>query len=425
MAWRKTLVKRLKLLSETSLWQAGVAALGFASGIAIVRLLDVEEYAIYTIANSLLGALAILGDSGISSGVMSQGGSVWKDRYKLGAVVNTALLVSRWFALVAALIAIPAGLYLLARHGAPLGVSLGVAAILIPCFILSIRNTILQIPIKLHQDLRPLQGIQLGSNTVRLLLLGVVLPLAPYAIAALGAAALSTAYANLHISRRSNLYMDAMAPTDPAARKEIMRLVWRMLPGSTYYCIQGQLTIWLISIFGNTTAVAQLGALGRLAMVTSIVAAVATTLVVPRFARLPGVRRLLLRRLFVILISLVIICCLGLGIVALFPEAFLWILGSAYADLHEELILMSISSALSLIGGTLVSLCFSRGLIPNPAVAIPFGVLAQIVFIALNDVSTVKGILLMSAGVSASIMVFYAVYLLTKLGRVTPSAAVE
>jgi O-antigen/teichoic acid export membrane protein len=417
MAWSERLVKRLGLLSETSLWQAGVAALGFASGIAIVRLLDVEEYAIYTIANSLLGALAILGDSGISSGVMSQGGSVWKDRYRLGAVVNTALLVSRWFALAAALIAIPAGLFLLARHGAPLGISLGVAAILIPCFILSIRNTILQIPIKLHQDLRPLQSIQLGSNTVRLLLLGVVLPFAPYAIVALGAAALSTAYANLHISRRSNLYMDAMAPRDPAAHKEIMRLVWRMLPGSTYYCIQGQLTIWLISIFGNTTAVAQLGALGRLGMVTSIVAAVATTLVVPRFARLPGVRHLLLRRLFVILISLVIICCFGLGVVALFPEAFLWILGSSYSGLHEELILMSISSALSLLMGTLVSLCFSRGLIPNPVMAIPYGILVQVVFISLNDMSTAGGVLMMSVGVSAAGLLFFAVYSFTQLGR--------
>lgn len=413
----------LRLISETGAWQAGVAAIGFASGIAVVRLLDVEQYAIYTIANSLLGALVVLGDSGISSGAMSQGGSVWKDRYKLGAVVNTALLVCRWFALAAALIAIPAAMFLLARHGAPLVLSLAVSAILIPCFVLSVRNSILQIPIKLHQDVRPLQRIQFGSNVVRLLLLGAVLPFAPYALIALGAAAMSTAYANMQISRRGHLYLDESAERDPAAREEIMRLVWRMLPGSTYYCIQGQLTIWLISVFGNTTAVAQLGALGRLGMVTSIVAAVATTLVVPRFARLPGVRSLLLGRLFIVLIALVFICSIGLGVVALFPRAFLWILGSAYSSLHEELILMAVASAFSLIGGILVSLCFSRGLIPNPAVAIPFGVLAQIVFIALNDISTVKGVLLMSVGVSAAILVFYAVYLFTRISRVSHAHA--
>jgi O-antigen/teichoic acid export membrane protein len=408
----------VRLISETGAWQVGIAALSFASGIAVVRLLDVEQYAIYTIANSLLGALVVLGDSGISSGAMSQGGSVWQDRRRLGAVVNTALQVCRWFAVAAAVVAVPAVLFLLGRHGSPLVLSLAVSAILIPCFVLSVRNTILQIPIKLHQDVRPLQGIQLGSNTVRLLLLGAVLPFAPYALVALGAAAFSTAYANMQMSRRSHLYMHETAERDPAARKEIMRLVWRMLPGSTYYCIQGQLTIWLISVFGNTTAVAQLGALGRLGMVTSIVTAVATTLVVPRFARLPGVRPLLLGRLFIVLISLVFVCSIGLGVVALFPGAFLWILGSAYSGLHEELILMAVASAFSLIGGILVSLCFSRGLIPNPAVAIPFGVLAQIVFIALNDISTVKGVLLMSVGVSAAILVFYAVYLFTKISRV-------
>lgn len=67
----------------------------------------------------------------------------------------------------------------------------------------------------------------------------------------------------------------------------------------------------------------------------------------------------------------------------------------------------------------------SRGLIPNRVVAIPFGVLALIVFIALNDVSNLKGVLLMSASISAAIMVFYAVYLFTKLGRVTRSATVK
>jgi hypothetical protein len=47
MTWRATFVQRLSLLSETTVWQAGVAAVGFVSGIAIVRLLDVFYYDIF------------------------------------------------------------------------------------------------------------------------------------------------------------------------------------------------------------------------------------------------------------------------------------------------------------------------------------------------------------------------------------------
>lgn len=44
---------------------------------------------------------------------------------------------------------------------------------------------------------------------------------------------------------------------------------------------------------------------------------------------------------------------IGVAIVALFPAAFQWILGSAYSGLHEELILMAVASAFSLIGDIL------------------------------------------------------------------------
>jgi O-antigen/teichoic acid export membrane protein len=412
-----SVAKWIGLLSATGAWQLAIAAVGFVSGIAVVRLLDTEQYAIYTIANSLLGALVVLGDSGISSGVMSQGGGVWQDRSKLGAVVKTALHICRWFAVIAAAAAFPAALFLLGRHGASYAVSLAVATILVPCFVMSVRNTILQIPLKLHQDLRPLQAIQLGSNVVRLLLLGAALPLAPFAVVALCVATASTFFANVGIHRRGAKYIASDSRIEPNVRQEIMRIVWRTLPGSTYYCIQGQLTVWLISVFGNTTSVAQFGALGRLTMVTSVVSAVATTLIVPRFARLPNDRPLLLRRLGISALALAVICAAGLFVVLLFPDALLWILGSSYGGLEHELMLMAISSSFGLFGSLVVSLCFSRGLIPNPLIAIPFGLAVQSVLIFLNDMTTLSGVLLMSVGVAVAMTLFYVVYLVLNLGR--------
>ena len=56
-----------KLISITASAQLIVQAVGFLSGILIIRLLPVQEYAYYTLANTMLGTMTILADGGISS----------------------------------------------------------------------------------------------------------------------------------------------------------------------------------------------------------------------------------------------------------------------------------------------------------------------------------------------------------------------
>ncbi len=82
-----TIVSWGKLISITGSAQIIVQAVGFASGILIIRLLPVQEYAFYTLANTMLGAMTVLSDGGISTGVMAQGGKVWEDKLKLGKVL--------------------------------------------------------------------------------------------------------------------------------------------------------------------------------------------------------------------------------------------------------------------------------------------------------------------------------------------------
>lgn len=413
----QSLAKWIGLLTTTGAWQAAIAAVGFASGVAVVRFLDVEQYALYTIANSLLGAMIVLGDSGISSGVMSQGGAVWQDREKLGSVIRTALRLCRLFALAAAVLAIPVGIYLLTKHGSPVSVSLAIAAVLAPSFVLAVRNNVLQAPLRLNQDLRPLQQIQLGSNVARLFLLGGVLSFAPYAVAALVAAAASMALANSFLTRRAEVHSNLLAPPDPSVQNAIMQIVWRTLPGSTYYAMLGQVTIWLLFIFGDSNSIAQLGALGRLAMVTSVASAVTVTLLVPRFARLPNERRLLLHRFLLMGIGMLVVCLLGVGFAAAFPAQILWILGSNYGDLKMELILVALTAAITLLGGLCVKLSFSRGIVPNPLGLIPYSIATYAIFITINDVSTLRGVLLMSLGTSSCQLVYNAVYLCMHAGR--------
>lgn len=68
-----------KLVSITALAQGLIQALSFASGIMIVRLLPTKEYALYVLANTMLGTMTLLSDGGISTGVMAQGAKVWTE----------------------------------------------------------------------------------------------------------------------------------------------------------------------------------------------------------------------------------------------------------------------------------------------------------------------------------------------------------
>ena len=95
--------------------QAAVQLLAFASGLLVIRSLDAEQYAYYTIANAALGAMTVLTDGGVIGGVLSQGGKVWHDRAALGGVIAAGLALRRRFALVVLSFSVPL-MFLLLRH---------------------------------------------------------------------------------------------------------------------------------------------------------------------------------------------------------------------------------------------------------------------------------------------------------------------
>src|SRR5437588_2434349 len=124
-----------RIIGNLAIVQAVVQVLGFLSGILIIRSLTQQEYAYFTIANTMQGTLNLLADIGISAGVISIGGRVWQDRHRFGQLINTGLQLRKQLALIACAVVIPVLYLLLARNGAGLAyrcvrVALGVAGLL-------------------------------------------------------------------------------------------------------------------------------------------------------------------------------------------------------------------------------------------------------------------------------------------------------
>ena len=385
-----------KLISITGSSQALIQAIGFISGIMIIRLLSTSEYALYTLANTMLGTMTLLSDGGINTGVMALGGKVWQDKVRLGIVMNTGMDLRRKFAVVSLIIAVPILIVFLKHNEASWLMSVLIVASLIPAFFTALSGSLLEIGPKLHQDIGPLQKNQILSNVFRAILLGATIFIFPWAFIAILSGGLPQLWANIRLRKISSNYVDFSQKPDPEIRKEILTVVKKVLPGAIYYCIYGQITIWLISIFGSTTAIAQIGALSRLTMILNLFSVLFAVLIIPRFARLPEHSTDLLSRFYKIQAGLLLLSIVIVSFVILFPSEILLLLGNKYSGLNTEFILITISSCLSMVAGVTNSILFARGWVMYPVISIGVSVVAQIVLLFVLDLSNMQNVLLFS-----------------------------
>lgn len=383
-----------------------IQGLGFVSALLIIRFLPADQYAIYTLATSFLLTALGLADGGVVTGVMSEGGKVWSDRKALANVVATGQAIRKMFAPWAALACIPAMLWVLRRHGADWGDCLLITSVVTIAFLSSLTSSIFVVPLQLRQELGLLQRVQLSAALMRTGLVAAGVVSVALAASALAANAVTEAWTSFRLRRIASRPGEPTGTPDGEARRAILRVVGYTLPGVIYYGVSGQLTIWLLSIFGTTEGIAQVGALGRLGAALGLFSSLLSIVVVPRFARLPNERSLLLRRYWEVFFAVVGLTGLVYFVVWRFPETTLSLLGPKYKGLHSEALLMALSCCLGLIAGAMSGLAASRAMLLRPAVGIPIGLAANVFAIAVSDVSTVMGVLTMTAGLAAFSAVF-------------------
>jgi len=407
-----------KIISIAGSAQMLVQATGLITGILLIRLLPTKEYAYYTLANTMLGTMTVLADGGISSGVMAQGGKVWNDREKLGQVLNTGLELRKQFAVFSMLVALPILIYLLWHQGASLWVIGLVVVTIIPSFFAALSDSLLEIVPKLHQDIKSLQFNQAMVGVMRLIISTAAIFFFPFTFVALLGNGIPRIIGNIKLRKIANKFAFSNASPDLEYKRSILKNVKKILPGSIYYCISGQIQIWLISFFGSTESIAHIGALGRLTMVMTLFGVVFNTLFEPRFARLPNNTKLVKGRFLQLLGILILVSVLICGLVWLFPAQILYVLGKSYQGLNYEVLLITSGSCLALITGTVYRLNSSRGIIPNPYIFIPSIIITQAIVLSIIDLSIVTNVLWFSIIVSAAGLLIRVSHFYLEVGKV-------
>ncbi|MCR4031237.1 MULTISPECIES: lipopolysaccharide biosynthesis protein [Flavobacterium] len=415
-----TIVSWGKLISITGSAQVIVQGVGFFSGILIIRLLSVHEYAFYTLANTMLGAMSVLSDGGISTGVLAQGGKVWENKKELGKVLVTGLEMRKKFAAVSLFVSLPILLYLLLHNGAGWMTSVLIVLSIIPAFYATLSDSLLEIPLKLNQSILPLQRNQIIVGFGRLFMVASTIFLFPFAYLSILTSGIARIYGNIRLKKHTNVYADTSETEDPVIKKEITLIVKKSLPGLIYYCFSGQISTWIISIFGNPASIAQIGALGRISSIITLLMVVFSILIVPRFARIQNQPQKLLRYYTKILIGITILLFFIVVCTYLFSDQILWILGSNYKKLNIELVLLISGTAITTIMAAALQLALSRGWVLKYYISISGSLLPIILSCFLFNISTLEGILYLNilvALVQMLVHVSYGYYKILELNK--------
>ena len=385
---------RARVVGSFAFAQSAVQLIGFLSGILLVRTLDQREYAYFTIANTMQGTINVLADIGISIGLISIGGRVWQDRHRFGQLINTGLKLRRMLGAGAIAIVTPILYFLLVKNGATLGYAVALIAIVLAGLWLQLSIGVLSVVPRLHSNIGLIQTIDLTGSVVRLAVLVALVFVFINAGAAMvvGFVALTLQWSLLR--RYVREVVDLGASENAEDRGAMLGFVRNQAANAIFFCLQGQITVFLISFFGTrATSVAEVGALGRLAMIFAVLSNLLTNVFAPAFARCQSPRRL--RWQFAGIVgALTVFSALILAAAAFFPMGFLFVLGPKYMHLERELLLMVGGAVATVLTGTLWALNSSKAWIAGSWLYIPLTLATQMVLIPFTDFTSVRGVLI-------------------------------
>jgi O-antigen/teichoic acid export membrane protein len=385
--------RRSRIVARLLTVQFVVQLLSAITGFLLIRALPKQEYALFTIAIAIQTALSLFADSGVNAGLLSIGGRVWQSRVELGKIVAAALRLRAQLGAAAVAIVLPMSLWLLMRNGASWFQAVALSSIAIAGVYCSAMAAAYGVVTRLHSRYRDIQAVELGGSIARLGAVATAVALFLNAIIATASSALAQVTQYLLVRRQALPLIELPEHDDPNRRAELLKMVRSQWFFFAFYALQSQLIVFLISIYGSTAQVADVGALSRLGILSTAVAAVINQALVPSFARIHE-RRALQNRF---LQSLLLVLFAGIAFVVagyFFSAQILWVFGPKYHHLNAELVWMLGSVALGLVLSVVWGLNTARGWLQLTWLMVPLTIATQLLLVLVLDLSTVRAVVI-------------------------------
>jgi O-antigen/teichoic acid export membrane protein len=316
------------------LGQGALQGIQVLTGLLLVRWLSIEAWAQFGLAFGFQLTMNTLMDLGVSGTIIPLVGNRRDDRELVGRYVRSAKhLRDRTFWILAPF-AIVGFLTITYRHHWDWYLTILLLASVLITLYSSGRMSCYSAPFFLFGRLRDYYLPQTISGVVRLAAY-VVCRLAGVLNAWVAAVllALNVTINGSLLERKSRKYMAWAEHENPSTDREVLRYVLPATPAIIFAAFQAQISLFLISIFGNTASIAQVAALGKLGQLFSVLMTFNVVIVEPYIARLTRER---LRSTYLGLVALAALCCIPVTALAFAtPRLFLWLLGPKYEGLQS------------------------------------------------------------------------------------------
>lgn len=366
-------------------------------GFLCVRLLPIDEYAKYAVVFAFLGSFSLLTDIGFSNALLPLIGERIDDQRLIADYIASLRQLAHWlYLLMAPAAAVVFPLIVRKQHWGASVLAAMVAILLVAAWCSRISGAYGAVLI-VRRDRKSWYRAQMISSIGGVILLGLAWGthvLNSFCAIGINLAGMAFIASTYYLRARKLLGVPGVPSREK--RRAIVHFTAPNLPNAIFYALQGQISLFLITYFGRSTAVASVGALSRLGQVFVLFSQMTPILIEPYLAKLPRNR---LKRNYLGLLAVEVgLCGTITGLARLFPGLFLWILGHKYSSLHYEVFLMMAVSSISFLYGILWVMHNACRFVYwwNSASVIILTLVVQIAFIWKADVSTIRGVLTMN-----------------------------
>jgi O-antigen/teichoic acid export membrane protein len=381
------------LLGQFFTAQAFTQALSLFAGLLLVRFMPVDEFALYTLATSMMAFLAIVTDLGTGHSLLY----FFRETRRrtdlpFASFVHAILSLRTMLFLLGAVVvavALPAtaraeGLLGYGPHLATLAVVLSIA--------IQVTSTLRLALLRLHGRYSRAYRAEIWGAIVRLGATSVLV-FTGWLLAALGVLAGALALATTSLLARGGALGVSTRSEIANARRRVVRYLLPILPNTLYTAVQAPLIVWLAAYFGTTSNLAEVGAVTRLGTIFALFGGLNSMIFVPRLAAILDHR--LYRRRYVQYFGFLAAAGASLTAAAYaLPSAFLWLIGPNYHDLSYELVLTMSTAGLGLLQSFSALVALARSWTRWNALILLLQIAAQVSLVATLSLDTTSGVLL-------------------------------
>lgn len=334
------LLARLRQILMVGSVESFAVVVGGVAGLLIVNVLPKDQYAAYTFLIACSTVMIGVTDLGLAHCCLPVVGQRNNEiPWVVGACQH--IFRKRWYLLaIGVLIGVPYWYLSSRQHGWHGPGYLLAAGLMMGVVLLTLREHYASTVLMILGRVTTLNRIGFSSNVARigLLCLALLLPISIWSLPAVLMATLAGSLVAVTLYRRAfrahSVVETRLAAAD--ARQvdaQVLRIARPLVLPAIFYQVQGVVTVFLVSLFGTSDMMAEVGAFGRLSMALMVIDRVTGILLFPAIARAPGgapLRRILWQAHTIYLCAMV----MALLTAVFLPQYWIMLLGQKYASMQ-------------------------------------------------------------------------------------------